>query len=57
METVSRYAIDQAYASSRRTLLSEFRSSEPLRRLIERGVLEFDVLRETQATRAATATF
>jgi hypothetical protein len=46
MATVLAYAMDQAYTSSRRALLSEFRSSERVRRLIERGVLELDVLRE-----------
>ena len=40
METVLAYAMDQAYTSSRRTLLSEFRESERVRRLIDRGVLE-----------------
>ena len=42
METVLLYAMDQAYTSSRRTLLSEFRSSEQVRRLIDRGVLTLD---------------
>ena len=40
METVLTYAMDQAYTSSRRALLSEFRSHGHVRRLIERGVLE-----------------
>ena len=40
METVLTYAMDQAYTSSRRTLLSEFRGNEDVRRLIERGVLD-----------------
>ena len=40
--------MDQAYTSSRRTLLSEFRSSGQVRRLIERGVLELDILRDAQ---------
>ena len=48
METVLAYAMDQAYTSSRRTLLSEFRSSGQVRRLIERGVLELDILRDAQ---------
>jgi hypothetical protein len=38
MDTVLAYAMDQAYTSSRRTLLAEFRRSEQVRRLIERGV-------------------
>jgi len=37
MDTVLTYAMDQAYTSSRRTLLSEFRSSEQVRHLIDRG--------------------
>jgi len=49
MQTVLAYAMDQAYTSSRRALLSEFRSSGQVRRLIERGVLELDVLRDAQA--------
>ena len=49
METVLAYAMDQAYTSSRRALLSEFRSSEQVRRLIGRGVLELDALRDAQA--------
>ena len=42
METVLAYAMDQAYTSSRRTLLSEYRNSEKVRWLIERGVLQLD---------------
>ncbi len=49
METVLEYAMDQAYTSPRRALLSEFRSSGQVRRLIERGALELDVLRDAQA--------
>ena len=49
METVLTYAMDQAYTSSRRALLAEFRSSRQVRRLIDRGVLELDVLRDAQA--------
>jgi hypothetical protein len=45
METVLAYAMDQAYTSSRRALLSEFRSSGHVRRLIERGVIELNVVR------------
>jgi hypothetical protein len=40
MDTVLTYAMDQAYTSSRRALLAEFRSHGHVRRLIERGVLE-----------------
>jgi hypothetical protein len=49
METVLAYAMDQAYTSSRRALLSEFRSSGQVRSLIERGVLELDIVRDAQA--------
>ena len=49
METVLMYTMDQAYTSSRRALLAEFRSSRQVRRLIERGALELDVLRDAQA--------
>jgi hypothetical protein len=53
METVLAYAMDQAYTSSRRSLLSEFRRSEHVRRLIRRGALELD----TQSARVAKAMF
>ena len=56
METVLAYAMDQAYTSSRRTLLSEYRNSEKVRWLIERGVLELDALRTTRASGIAPAT-
>jgi hypothetical protein len=55
METVLAYAMDQAYASTRRTLLSEYRNSEKVRWLIERGVLELDALRIAQASGIAAA--
>ena len=48
MDTVLAYAMDQAYTSGRRTLLSEFRSSEPVHRLIDRGVLELEVMRNAR---------
>jgi hypothetical protein len=57
METVLTYVMDQAYTSSRRTLLSEFRNSEKVRGLIERGVLELEVLRNARALGLAAATF
>ena len=47
METVLTYAMDQAYTSPRRSLLLEFRRSEQVRRLIQRGVLELDARRDT----------
>jgi hypothetical protein len=53
METVLAYAMDQAYTSSRRTLLSEYRNSEKVRRLVERGVLELDALRSARTPRSA----
>ena len=49
MATVLAYAMDQAYTSSRLTLLSEFRSSEQVRQLIDRGVLELGAIRNAQA--------
>jgi hypothetical protein len=45
MDTVLAYVMDQAYTSSRRTLLSRFRRNEEVQRLIERGVRELHVLR------------
>src|SRR5262245_50381618 len=42
MATVLAYAMDQAYASPRRTLLSEYRHSEQVRQLIAGGVLELE---------------
>jgi len=56
METVLAYAMDQAYASSRRTLLSEYRHSQKVRSLIERGVLELDALRNARPPGIAAAT-
>ena len=47
METVLAYAMDQAYASSRRTLLAEYRSNVAVRSLIDRGLLERDAARIT----------
>lgn len=49
MDTVLAYVMDQAYTSSRRSLIAEFRSNEQVRRLIEQGRLELDVLRGAQA--------
>ncbi len=56
METVLAYAMDQAYTSSRRTLLSEYRNSEKVRWLIERGVLQLDALRNARTLGIAPAT-
>ena len=55
METMLAYVMDQAYTSSRRTLLSDYRSSDTVRSLIERGVLELDAVRHAAALRAAAA--
>jgi hypothetical protein len=57
MEAVLAYAMDQAYASSRRALLAEYRNSAKIRSLIERGVLELDVLRHAAALRASATSF
>jgi hypothetical protein len=45
MATVLAYAMDQAYTSPRRALLAEFRSSERVQQLFERGVRELDAAR------------
>jgi len=50
METVLAYAMDQAYTSGRRTMLAEFRHDSEVRRLIDRGVLELEVIREARAS-------
>ncbi len=49
MDTVLTYVMDQAYTSGRRALVTEFRSSEQVQRLIERGRLELDVVRDARA--------
>ena len=56
MATVLAYAMDQAYTSSRRTLLSEYRNSEKVRGLITRGVLQLDALRNARSFGSADAT-
>ena len=56
METVLAYVMDQAYTSTRRTLLSEYRNSEKVRSLIERGVLQLDALRNARTAGIAAAT-
>ena len=55
METVLAYAMDQAYTSSRRTLLSEHKNSEKVRRLIEQGVRQLDALRTARTLGIAAA--
>jgi hypothetical protein len=57
METVLAYVMDQAYTSSRRTLLADYRNSPTVRSLLERGLLELHVMRHAAALRAAVATF
>ena len=57
MNTVLAYTMDQAYASSRRALLAEYRNNEKVRVLIERGKLELDALRSAATLRASTGTF
>ena len=54
METVLAYAMDQAYTSSRRTLLSDYRNSPKVRSLIERGTLELDAARAVPASRTSS---
>ena len=56
METVLAYAMDQAYTSPRRSLLAEYRNSENVRSLIERGVLERGAMRHTAALRTSAPT-
>jgi hypothetical protein len=51
MDTVLAYSMDQAYTSPRRALLAEFRNSENVRELIQRGVGELDGLRSIEALR------
>jgi hypothetical protein len=57
MQTVLGYAMDQAYASRRRALLAEYRNSEKVRSLLERGALELDAGRQAPPLRARAATF
>jgi hypothetical protein len=49
MATVLAYAMDQAYASTRRALLFDFRTSEEVRRLTASGILELDADRHAPA--------
>jgi hypothetical protein len=55
MGTVLAYVMDQAYTSSRRTLLAEYRNNEKVRWLIERGVLQLDALRNARTLGSAAA--
>jgi hypothetical protein len=49
MDTVLAYVMDQAYTSRRRELVTGFRGSEQVRRLVDRGRLELGVVRDAQA--------
>ncbi len=53
MDTVLAYVMDQAYTSTRRTLLADYRNSAIVRSLIECGGLELDAVRHATAMRAA----
>ncbi len=55
MATVLDYVMDQAYTSSRRALLTEFRGNRDVPRLIARGVLALETTSSSTAL-AATAT-
>ena len=58
METVLAYTMDQAYTSSRRALLAEYRTSGKIRSLIDRGMLERDAaVRQAASLRAGAGTF
>ena len=57
MGTVLAYAMDQAYTSSRRTLVTEYRKSEKIRALIERGVVELEAVRRGEPSRIGTTAF
>jgi hypothetical protein len=52
METVLAYVMDQSYASPRRALLDEYRNSDKVRSLIERGMLELGQPALTSSPRA-----
>jgi hypothetical protein len=56
MDTVLAYSMDQAYASTRRILLSEYRNNPKVRALIDRGMLELDALRIARALGSGPAT-
>jgi hypothetical protein len=57
MATVLAYTMDQAYTSSRRRLLAEYRNNGTIRSLIERGVLELDAVRQAALLRTGATTF
>ncbi len=51
METILAYAMDQAYTSSRRKLLAEYRHNDKIRSLIASGVLELAAMRQAETLR------
>ena len=57
MATVLAYTMDQAYTSSRRALLLEFRRNDKVRWLIERGMLELEAPRNVQVAGVSGRTF
>ena len=56
MDTVLAYAMDQAYTSSRRALLADYRNSETIHSLIDRGVLELDAIRRAAVVHSGSVT-
>jgi len=56
MDTVLAYAMDQAYTSSRRSLLTDYRNSEAIRSLIDRGMLELDAIRRAGIVHSGSVT-
>jgi len=58
MDTVLTYVMDQAYTSSRRSLLSDFRRNDRVRQLIDRGLVELGASGDRQvAVRVASMTY
>jgi hypothetical protein len=57
METMLAYVMDQAYTSSRRTLIAEYRNSGAIRSLIDGGALELGAIRRAGARRTTAPTF
>ena len=57
MDTMLAYVMDQAYTSSRRTLLADYRNSGTVRSLIELGMLELDAIRRAGVVRTSAPTF
>jgi hypothetical protein len=49
MATVLTYVMNDAYTSERGEILAEFRASDEVRRLFERGVIAREALRATPA--------